>query len=117
MENYEKGKFEWGDFGEEEYFLAQYSLGDMYYSGKGVEQDYAQALALYRIADSSFNDDTSSVAQYKIGTMYENGEGVEQDYAEALSWYSKAADQGNIDAQKALKRLEAALSDTGHSQE
>jgi TPR repeat protein len=31
--------------------------------------------------------------------------GVKQDYAAAASWYRKAADQGDLDAKKALAKM------------
>jgi TPR repeat protein len=30
---------------------------------------------------------------------------VPQDYSEAVKWYRKAAEQGNVDAKDALKRM------------
>lgn len=39
--------------------------------------------------------------------MYENGDGVPVDNAKASEFYQKAADQGNADAQDALRRLKA----------
>jgi TPR repeat protein len=37
--------------------------------------------------------------------MYEKGQGVEQNHQEAKSWYEKAAQQGNVEAQQALDRI------------
>ena len=70
----------------------------MYQNGKGVPQDYAQALAWYRKAV----DQNLSTGQYNLGFMYEDGEGVTKDYAQALLLYRKAADQGDAHAQYAL---------------
>jgi len=74
---------------------AQFKLGMMYESAKGVQQDYAEALKWYRkAADQGYAD-----AQFNLGFMYSSkGKGVPQDYAEALKWYRKAADQGDVDA-------------------
>ena len=44
-------------------------------------------------------------AQCKLGWCYENGNGVAKDLAEAVKWYRKAAEQGNADAQTALRKL------------
>jgi len=74
---------------------SQYSLGDVYYHGQGVPQDYTQALRWYRKAA----DQGDAKAEYGLGNMYEFGQGVLLDYAEALSWYHKAADQGYAKAQ------------------
>jgi len=39
--------------------------------------------------------------------MYANGQCVPEDKAEATKWYGKAAEQGNVDAQKALGAMYA----------
>src|ERR1035437_5616552 len=75
--------------------LCQNNLGSMYQNGKGVPQDYAQALAWYRKAV----DQNLSTGQYNLGFMYEDGEGVTKDYAQALLLYRKAADQGDANAE------------------
>ena len=74
---------------------AQWQLGSMYLIGKGVPQDYAEAVKWFRkAAEQGFAD-----AQFILGVMYTNGEGVPKDDAEAVKWYRKAAEQGNADAQ------------------
>jgi hypothetical protein len=77
---------------------AQYELGGMYYQGKGVPQDYVEALRWYRQAA----DQRNAKGQYGVGFMYEEGKGVSQDYAQAVAWYRKAAGQGNEKAQYGL---------------
>jgi TPR repeat protein len=77
---------------------AQYELGRMYYQGKGVPQDYVEALRWYRKAA----DQGNAKGQYGVGFMYEEGKGVPQDYAQAIAWYRKAAGQGNEKAQYGL---------------
>jgi len=74
---------------------AQYDLGRLYYQGKGVTQDYSQALSWYRKAAEQGN----AKAQYGVGYMYYSGLGETQDYAQAFTWYRKAAEQGNAKAQ------------------
>lgn len=74
---------------------AQNKLGDAYYSGQGVAQDYDQALSWY----SKAAEQGLASAQANLGVMYENGNGVAQDYAQAISWYRKAAEQGDANAQ------------------
>ncbi len=66
--------------------LSQYRLGEMYYKGLGVAQNYAEALKVFR----KFADRRSD-AKFYIGMMYRNGEGVEQNYGEAIKWLQKAA--------------------------
>lgn len=77
---------------------AQFSLGCMYYEGKGVTQDYAEAFKWYLKA--SKQGDTYT--QYLIGDMYYEGKGVTQDYAEAFKWNLKAAEKGWPDAQNSV---------------
>ena len=68
----------------------------MYENGRGVPQDYVQAVAWYRkAADQGFAD-----AQNDLGAMYDNGLGVPQDYVQAHLWFILAAAQGDTDAGK-----------------
>jgi hypothetical protein len=59
---------------------AQLELGQMYYEGKKVPQDYAEAARWYRKSAEQGNVH----AQNLLGKRYEAGEGVPQDYAEAV---------------------------------
>ena len=61
----------------------------MYHYGRGVPQDYAEALRLFRLSA----DQGVASAQVKLGLMYDDGEGVLQDYVEAHMWYNLAAAQ------------------------
>ena len=74
---------------------AQIQLGNMYYKGQGVQQDYIKAMNWFRRAA----DQGLAKAQYYLGEMCRNGEGVARDYAEAVTWYRKAAEQGYVNAQ------------------
>ena len=74
---------------------AQYNLGFMYGTGKGIPQDYKQAVHWYtKSAEQGYAD-----AQNNLGFMYGTGKGVPQDNKQALYWFTKAAEQGNVDAQ------------------
>ena len=77
---------------------AQNYLGNAYYHGQGVAQDYAEALKWYRKAA----EQGLARAQNNLGVMYYHGQGVAQDYAEAVKWYRKAAEQGLAIAQNNL---------------
>ncbi|MEW6719739.1 MAG: tetratricopeptide repeat protein [Thermodesulfobacteriota bacterium] len=70
---------------------AQNLLGYMYQSGKGVGQDYIEAMRWYRKAAAQGD----SEALNNVGVMFENGQGVELDYGEAVKWYKDAAAHGN----------------------
>jgi hypothetical protein len=52
----------------------------------------------------------SGYAQYEMGLRYLEGRGVEQDAAKGREWLEKAALNGNSDAQRKLKALDAAAS-------
>ena len=80
---------------------AQLALGEMFDTGKGVPQDFGQAVLWYRKAA----DQGAPLAQLSLGMMYHAGEGVPQDYSKAAEWLRKAADQGNSEAQHALAVL------------
>jgi len=56
---------------------AQLNLGCMFERGRGVKQDFAQAVRLYRLAAKQ-ND---AVAQRNLGCMYRDGLGVQKDDA------------------------------------
>ena len=90
---------------------AQTLLGNIYAEGKGVPEDYAEAVKWYRKAAEQ--GDAGAVkwfrkaaeqgyagAQYNLGTMYGNGEGVPKDSVLAYMWLNLAAAQGLKDAQK-----------------
>ncbi len=67
----------------------------MYDKGRGVPQDYKQAVKWYRLSAEQGNAD----AQFNLGQMYRRAEGVSQDYKEAIKLYRLSAEQGNADAQ------------------
>ena len=77
---------------------AQVNLGFWYAAGRGVPQDYAQAVAWYRKAA----DGGDARAEYLLGALYHDGHGVPKDYVQAAAWYLKAAAQGLAPAQVTL---------------
>jgi hypothetical protein len=73
----------------------------MYEQGKGLPQDFTEAVAWYRkAADQGF-----ARAQDDLGYMYLEGKGVWRDYSEAARWYRKAAKQGDEYALRALDSM------------
>ena len=54
---------------------AQDNLGDCYYYGNGIEQDYQTAVEWYRKAA----EQRYARAQYDLGYCYEQGQGIEID--------------------------------------
>ena len=85
-----------GDFtSEQDTAEIALSKGNDYSLGRGVEQDYAEAVKWYRKSAAQGSAD----AQFNLGLMYFKGQCVEQDDEEAVEWFRKAAAQGSTDAQ------------------
>ena len=68
--------------------VSQFWLGVAYESGKGVQQDYKEALRWLAKSAKQGNAD----AQNMIGVMFEDGEGVPINYARAAKWYRAACE-------------------------
>ncbi|MBK4717622.1 trypsin-like peptidase domain-containing protein [Azospirillum sp. YIM DDC1] len=70
---------------------AAHYMGLMRHLGKGVPQDYKEAMSYYRqAAELEYPQ-----AYFRIGVLHANGRGVPKDMAEANRWYRKAADRGD----------------------
>ena len=79
---------------EERNRYKQFNLGNMYYNGQGVEQDYKQAVYWWqKSAEQGF-----ATAQYNLGFMYAKGQGLEQDFVKAYMWFNISAYSGYPDA-------------------
>lgn len=63
----------------------------MYGQGKGVIQDYREALKWYQLAVKQENTD----AENNLGMMYAVGNGVIKDNVCAYMWFNLAANKGN----------------------
>jgi TPR repeat protein len=87
---------------------AQTILGLMYYEGRGVPQDYAEALKWFRLAAAQGD----ALAQHNLGLMYAKGYGVPQNHIEAHTWFTLAAasytSKPNRDRAVAARDTEAA---------
>jgi len=80
---------------EKEYEAAQYSLGNCYQNGIGVEKNETRAFEYYeKSAEKGF-----SMAQNTLGSLYEIGKYIEKDLEKAIYWYNQAAKNGNEMAQ------------------
>lgn len=75
--------------------LAQRLLGYCYSNGKGVNQDFLEALKWYQEAA----EQGDMQAQYELGCYYLLGYGGKINIDEALKWYQKAAEQGHANSQ------------------
>ena len=69
--------------------MAQSNLGVIYAKGRGVPQDYTEALKWYRRAADQGDAD----GQLNLGGMYYKGLGVPKDYVLAYMWLILAARQ------------------------
>lgn len=69
---------------------AQLSLGGVFFKGKEVDQDYAEAAKWFRLAARQ----GLPQAQFNLGMMYDTGTGVILNHTEAVEWYRLAAQQG-----------------------
>lgn len=77
---------------------AQTVLGRMYDSGRGVRQNFAEAMRWYQLAAAQ-NDPS---AQNNLGVMHQFGHGMPVDLATAVAWYRLSAEQGHPVAQANL---------------
>lgn len=66
---------------------ANYNLGAMYRSGRGVSQDYQKAIQWFRTASRLGDAD----AWLALSQMHFNGEGVKVNYKESYLWAALAA--------------------------
>ena len=67
-------------------------IGNMYYYGYGVIQDYQEALSLYRRAAAEKNNPDAMLA---IAAMYTSADGVNQNLHTAAQWFLRAAQLGD----------------------
>jgi TPR repeat protein len=72
------------DIAEKRGSYAHRFLGEVYYLGLGVTQDYTEAAKWYKKAAEKGDN----VAQIILGAMYEKGKGVPKDFVEAYKWFS-----------------------------
>jgi hypothetical protein len=86
-----------------------------YDNGRGVLQDYKQAVYWYRKAAKQGHAN----AQYNLGEKYARGEGVLQDNKKAYMWFNLARYNGEKNTKSAfdiMKKLMAPV-DIGKAQE
>lgn len=81
---------------------AQAQLGNLYYEGKGVEQNYAKAAEWYRKAA----EQGDAEAQFALGRLYQVGEGINSNLELAEHWLQLAAQQEHAEAAKQLRTVQ-----------
>lgn len=69
---------------------AMLALGKLYDKGRGLLQNYEEAMKYYILA----SEKGSAEAEFNIGSMYFTGDGVEKDLKQAFSWFEKSANHG-----------------------
>ena len=84
--DYTEALAQWTPLAEAGMAEAQFNLGLMHFSGKGVERNYEKAIDWYRAAA----DQGIGEAQFNLGNMYEKGLGVEPDDVQAHFWFNLA---------------------------
>jgi TPR repeat protein len=82
---------EWRPLAKQGNAYAQFNLGGMYDSGRGVPQDYKTAAKWYRLAAEQGDADS----QHNLGLMYAKGQGVIQDNIYAHMWFNIAGSSGD----------------------
>jgi hypothetical protein len=80
-------------------FDAKVALGDLYYEGAGVEQNYREAWRWYEQALAQHED---AYVSYCVGFCLLHGQGVKRDVRRALTHLRRAASQGDANAQYEL---------------
>lgn len=73
-------------------------LGNYYYHGHGVEQNFTTAALWFRHAALTGD----ATAQHNLGCCYIHSQGVEKNDEQAIIWFTKSAMQGNLSAQYKL---------------
>ena len=92
--------YEAGDYGEAAHIwrplaedgdaMAQFNMGLLHETGRGVPEDPAEAAAWYERAARQ----GVAAAQYNLAVLHQAGRGVPQDYESALFWLEVAARDG-----------------------
>jgi len=77
------------------------TLGDLFYNGTGVKQDYKEAEKWYLKAAEIGNGN----AQHTLGIMCFYGKGIKQDYYSASQWFFKSAIQSKANLLTQMSQL------------
>ena len=74
-------------------------MGEVYYRGYGVVQNFQAAHAWLKL--SAEKEDAESL--FLMGTLYQFGMGVKQDTVQAKQFFERAARQGHTKSIESLK--------------
>ena len=94
-EDYATAFREWMPLAEQGDARAQYFVGGLYSSGRGVERNDKQAM--YWTRKSAENGYASAI--YSIAESYQQGFRVDKDINESIRWYEKLANKNDVKAQ------------------
>lgn len=70
---------------------ALYRLGNLYYNGQGVEQNYTKAKEYYELSGRQGN----WKALFKVGKLYFEGKEVEQNYNKSKEYFELSSYNSN----------------------
>lgn len=88
----------WSKKSDEGDACSQYNLGELYFDGDGVTQNYEKAIELWeKAAEQNYTE-----AICRLGVAYNEGEGVYKDLEKAVECFTKAALLGDPFGQFAL---------------
>lgn len=93
--------FEFSVAAEEGLDLAQYNLGILYFTGKGVEQDAVEAFRWTQAAAQQGH----TAAQFNLGSLYYSGDGTSVDKDKAVEMFGLAAKAGHATAALLLANM------------
>ena len=79
-----------------------YHLGRWFFYGIGQKEDKQKAMQYYKQA----SDYHYSKASFMLGYMYHYGDGISKDLEKAKEYYQLALQEGYLEAQKELDKLE-----------
>lgn len=80
---------------------SQLKVGYNYFTGRGVQKDYDEAIRWYtRAADQG-----SGAANYNLGLMHLEGDGVPRDPTTAIQYFMRAVDDGHVEAHVRIGEL------------
>lgn len=82
--------------------LAILRLGQLYFLGENIPQDYELAFHYY----SALANAGDATAQFVIGDMYQRGLHVQRDSAMAREWFKTAAEKGHMYAVRNVSILD-----------
>ena len=84
---------------------SQHQLGAMYYQGRGVDVDYAQALAWFKKAAAQDYPNAMNL----LGAMYTNGLGVTPSFRRAREYCERAIELGDSEAVENMQDLTTSI--------